>query len=38
MASSFGIVLILLIIALFVLDQKGWAVALLVILVLAILV
>ena len=38
MASSFGIVLILLIIALYILDQKGWAIALLVILVLAILV
>ncbi len=38
MASTFGIILILLIIALYILDQKGWAIALLVILVLAILV
>lgn len=38
MATSFGIILILLIIALYVLDQKGWASALLVILILAILI
>jgi hypothetical protein len=37
MATSFGIILILLIIALYILDQKGWAGALLFILILAIL-
>lgn len=36
--STFGIILILLIIALYVLDQKGWALFLLFILLLAILV
>lgn len=38
MGTSFGIVLILLIIALFVLGQKGWATGLLVVLILAILI
>ncbi len=38
MATSFGIILILLIIALYILDQKGWAGALLFILILAILI
>jgi len=36
--STFGIVLFLLVIALYVLDQKGWAGALLFILILAIIV
>ncbi|MEM8951505.1 MAG: hypothetical protein AAGA21_13605 [Pseudomonadota bacterium] len=35
---SFGIILLLLIIALYVLDQKGWAGALLVVLLIAILI
>lgn len=38
MATSFGIILILLIIALYILGQKGWAGALLFILILAILI
>ncbi len=36
--TSFGIVLVLLIIALYVLDQKGWAGALLIVLLIAILI
>ena len=38
MATSFGVILILLIIALYILDQKGWAGALLFILILAIII
>lgn len=38
MTTSFGIILILLIIALYILGQKGWAGALLFILILAILI
>lgn len=36
--TSFGLILLLLIIALYVLDQKGWAGALLIILLIAILI
>lgn len=38
MATSFGVILILLIIALYILGQKGWAGGLLFILILAILI
>lgn len=38
MATSFGVILILLIIALYILDQRGWAGTLLFILILAILI